>query len=165
MAVAKDLGGTHEVLALGRVSREGLDFVEFLLAETGFEALFPGQRTLGAEGEGPLGFALENFDAIGGWRSTEAGSPIDSSGVLPDGTQFEGASGLRKVLLGRREAFVMNVTEKLLTYALGRGVEYYDAPAIRSVMRQAAPDDYRWSSLITGIVKSTPFQLRRSAEP
>ncbi|MEE2839711.1 MAG: DUF1592 domain-containing protein [Acidobacteriota bacterium] len=113
----------------------------------------------------PLGFALENFDAIGGWRSTEADSPIDSSGVLPDGTQFEGASGLRKVLLGRREAFVMNVTEKLLTYALGRGVEYYDAPAVRSVMRQAAPNDYRWSSLITGIVKSTPFQLRRSAEP
>jgi hypothetical protein len=112
----------------------------------------------------PLGFALENFDAIGGWRSTEAGSPIDSSGVLPDGTQFEGASGLRKVLLGRREAFVMNVTEKLLTYALGRGVEYYDAPAVRSVMRQAAPSDYRWSSLITGIIKSTPFRMRRSAE-
>ncbi len=113
----------------------------------------------------PLGFALENFDAIGGWRNTEAGGPIDSSGVLPDGTQFDGASGLRKVLLDRREAFVLNVTEKLLTYALGRGVEYYDAPAIRSVMRQAAPDDYRWSSLITGIVKSTPFQMRRSEGP
>jgi hypothetical protein len=113
----------------------------------------------------PLGFALENFDAIGGWRTTEAGSPIDSSGVLPDGTQFQGAAGLRKVLLERREEFVMNVTEKLLTYALGRGVEYYDAPAVRSIMREAAPNDYRWSSLFMGIVKSTPFQMRRSEEP
>ena len=113
----------------------------------------------------PLGFALENFDAIGGWRTTDAGSPIDSSGVLPDGTRFEGAPGLRKVLLSRREEFVMNVTDKLLTYALGRGVEYYDAPAVRSIMREAAPGDYRWSSLITGIVKSMPFQMRRSEEP
>ena len=113
----------------------------------------------------PLGFALENFDAIGGWRATEAGTPIDSSGVLPDGTQFEGAAGLREVLLSRREQFVRNVTEKLLTYALGRGTEYYDAPAVRSIMREAAPSDYRWSSLIVGIVKSTPFQMRRSEEP
>ena len=113
----------------------------------------------------PLGFALENFDAIGGWRATENGSPIDASGVLPDGTQFEGASGLREVLLGRRQEFVRNVTEKLLTYALGRGTEYYDAPAVRSIMREAAPSDYRWSSLIVGIVKSTPFQMRRSEEP
>ena len=113
----------------------------------------------------PLGFALENFDAIGGWRTTEAGSPIDSSGALPDGTEFEGAPGLRRILLDRRQEFVMNVTDKLLTYALGRGVEYYDAPAVRSIMREAAPNDYRWSSLITGIVKSTPFQMRRSEEP
>ena len=113
----------------------------------------------------PLGFALENFDAIGGWRATEAGTPIDASGVLPDGTQFEGASGLRDVLLSRRKEFVRNVTEKLLTYALGRGTEYYDAPAVRSIMREAAPSDYRWSSLIVGTVKSTPFQMRRSEEP
>jgi hypothetical protein len=113
----------------------------------------------------PLGFALENFDAIGGWRTTEAGSPIDASGALPDGTRFEGAPGLRKVLLGRRDEFVLNVTNKLLTYALGRGVEYYDAPAVRSILREAAPNDYRWSSLITGIVKSTPFQMRRSEQP
>jgi len=112
-----------------------------------------------------LGFALENFDAIGRWRATEAGIPIDASGVLPDGTQFEGASGLREVLLSRRLEFVRNVTEKLLTYALGRGTEYYDAPAVRSIMREAAPSDYRWSSLIVGIVKSTPFQIRRSEEP
>ena len=97
--------------------------------------------------------------------STEAGSPIDSSGVLPDGTRFEGASGLRKILLDRREDFVRNVTEKLLTYALGRGNEYYDAPAVRSIMREAVMSDYRWSSLISGIVKSTPFQMRRSEEP
>ena len=113
----------------------------------------------------PMGFALENFDAIGRWRATEAGIPIDASGVLPDGTQFEGASGLREVLLSRRQEFVRNVTEKLLTYALGRGTEYYDAPAVRSIMREAAPSDYRWSSLIVGIVKSTPFQMRRSEEP
>ncbi len=113
----------------------------------------------------PLGFALENFDAIGGWRDTEAGSPIDSSGVLPDGTQFQGALGLSKVLLSRREEFVGTVTEKLLTYALGRGTEYYDAPAVRSIMREAAPGNYRWSSLVLGIVKSTPFQMRRSEEP
>jgi hypothetical protein len=113
----------------------------------------------------PLGFALENFDAIGGWRATEANAPIDASGVLPDGTQFQGASGLRKVLLSRRQEFVGTVTEKLLTYALGRGTEYYDAPAARSIMRESAPDNYSWSSLILGIVKSTPFQMRRSEEP
>ncbi len=113
----------------------------------------------------PLGFALENFDAIGRWRATEAGSPIDASGALPDGTQFEGASGLRSILLERREEFVMNVTEKLLTYALGRGVEYYDQPSVRQIVAAAARDDYRWSSLIMSIVKSTPFQMRRSEEP
>ncbi len=112
----------------------------------------------------PLGFALENFDAIGRWRDTEAGKPIDTSGVLPDGTPFQGPAGLREVLLSRRQEFVLNVTEKLLTYALGRGVEYYDAPTVRSIMQEAAPGDYRWSSLILGIVKSEPFQMRRSKE-
>ncbi|MEE9162959.1 MAG: DUF1585 domain-containing protein, partial [Candidatus Neomarinimicrobiota bacterium] len=112
----------------------------------------------------PLGFALENFDAIGRWRDTEAGKPNDTSGVLPDGTPLQGPAGLREVLLSRRQEFVLNVTEKLLTYALGRGVEYYDAPAVRAIMQEAAPGDYRWSSLILGIVKSTPFQMRRSKE-
>ena len=112
----------------------------------------------------PLGFALENFNGIGGWRTIDANAPIDASGVLPDGTSFEGPAGLRKVLLSRSEEFVTNVTEKLLTYALGRGAEYYDAPAIRKIVREAAPGDYRWSSLIMGIVKSTPFQMRRSKE-
>ena len=110
----------------------------------------------------PLGFALENFDGIGKWRTTEANNEIDTSGVLPDGTEFQGVSGLRKVLLDKRERLVTTVIEKLLTYALGRGVEYYDAPAVRRIMEEAAPSDYRWSSLILGIVKSTPFQMRRS---
>ena len=112
----------------------------------------------------PLGFALENFDGIGGWRTTDANTPVDASGVLPDGTRFEGPAGLRKVLLSRSEEFVTNVTKKLLTYALGRGAEYYDGPAIRRIVREAAADDYRWSSLIMGIVQSTPFQMRRSKE-
>jgi hypothetical protein len=114
----------------------------------------------------PLGFALENFDGIGSWRTTDAGAPIDSSGVLPDGTPFEGPAELQRVLLSsKREEFVTTVTEKLLIYALGRGVEHYDAPAIRGIIREAAANDYRWSSLISGVVKSTPFQMRRSREP
>ena len=110
----------------------------------------------------PLGFALENFDGIGKWRTAEAGTPIDPSGVLPDGTPFQGPAELRKVLLTKREGFVTTVTEKLLTYALGRGLEYYDAPAVRKITREAAPSEHRWSSLILGIVQSTPFQMRRS---
>jgi hypothetical protein len=112
----------------------------------------------------PLGFALENFDAIGGWRSTEAGSAIDASGALPNGSKFEGPAGLREVLLRQRGQFVRTVTEKLTMYALGRGVEYYDLPVIRQITRGAAPNDYRWSSIIIGIVKSTPFQMRRSQD-
>jgi hypothetical protein len=111
-------------------------------------------------GMDPLGFALENFDGIGEWRNSEANIPLDASGVLPDGTKFEGPAGLRNVLLSHPEQFATTVTEKLLTYALGRGVEYYDAPAIRKIAREAAGGDYRWSSLVLGIVKSTPFQMR-----
>ncbi len=113
----------------------------------------------------PLGFSLENFDGIGAWRTQERGAPIDASSTLPDGTSFEGLAGLRDLLLGRQERFAETVTEKLLTYALGRGVEYADRPAVRAIVRQAAGDDYRWSSLIVGIVDSTPFQMRRSREP
>jgi mono/diheme cytochrome c family protein len=112
----------------------------------------------------PIGFAMENFDAIGEWRTTEAKAPIDASGVLPDGTKFQGTAELQKILLSRPEMFVDTVTEKLLTYALGRGVEYYDQPTIRSIMEHAAPNNYRWSALILGIVKSTPFQMRMSQE-
>ena len=111
----------------------------------------------------PLGFALENFDAVGKWRDTGvAGTPIDPSGTLPDGTAFEGFPDLRDILLERREEFVTTVAEKLLTYALGRGVEYYDRPAIRAIVREAAANDYRWSSLILGVARSLPFQMRRS---
>ena len=111
----------------------------------------------------PLGFALENFDAVGKWRDTgAAGTPIDPSGALPDGTAFDGFPGLRDILLERREEFVTTVTEKLLTYALGRGVEYYDRPAIRAIVRDAAANEYRWSSLILGVARSLPFQMRRS---
>ena len=111
----------------------------------------------------PLGFALEHFDAIGKWRATgEGGDPIDASGVFPDGTGFEGLAGLKAMLLGRHEQFVWTVTEKLATYALGRGLEHYDMPAVRAIIRGAAADDYTWSSLVLGIVESTPFQMRRS---
>jgi hypothetical protein len=110
----------------------------------------------------PLGFALENFDALGKWRTSEGGTPIDPSGQLPDGTQFQGPAELRKILLSRREQFVTTVTEKLLTYALGRGLEHYDQPVVRKIVREAAPNGYRWSSLIVGVVSSTPFQMRRS---
>ena len=111
----------------------------------------------------PIGFSLENFNAIGEWRPTsEAGTPIDASGTLPDGAAFEGPTGLRDLLLDRPADFVGTVTEKLMMYALGRGLEYYDAPTVRRIVREAAGEDYRWSSVILGIVKSTAFQMRRS---
>ena len=108
----------------------------------------------------PLGFALENFDGIGRWRADEDGRPIDPSGVLADGAKVDGPRSLREALLAKREEFVFTVAGKLLTYAMGRGAEYYDAPAIRKIVREAAADDYRWSSLILGIAKSVPFQYR-----
>ena len=112
----------------------------------------------------PPGFALEQFDAVGKYRAhNEANAPIDASGILPDGTVFEGAAGLRDALLRRPDLFVTTLTEKLLTYALGRGVEHYDAPAIRAVVRDAERDGSRFSSIILGIVESVPFQMRRSA--
>jgi hypothetical protein len=109
----------------------------------------------------PLGFALENFDSLGKWRDSYDGTPIDPSGTLPDGGEFQGPAGLRQVLLDRPEQFVHTFTEKLLTYALGRGVEYYDAPAIRAIMRAGAGQEYPLRALIIGIVKSHPFQMRR----
>jgi len=107
----------------------------------------------------PLGFALENFDAVGRWRATSDGLPVDASGSLSDGTKFEGVDGLRKVVLSRGDQFVSTFTSKLLTYGLGREIEYYDLPAIRKIVKDASADDYRWSSIILGIVKSTPFQM------
>lgn len=114
----------------------------------------------------PLGFALENFDGIGAWRDIgEAGTPIDASGILSDGTIVDGPAALRDAFATHGENFVITLTEKLLTYALGRGVESFDAPAIRQIVDEAAATQYRWSGLITGIVHSTPFQMRTASEP
>jgi mono/diheme cytochrome c family protein len=110
----------------------------------------------------PLGFSLENFDAVGQWRTTDGESVINASGVLLDGTKVDGPAALRSALVAQKEQFVRTVTGKLLTYAVGRQLEYSDAPAIRSIVRTAAVDDYRWSSTILAIVKSMPFQMRRS---
>jgi Protein of unknown function (DUF1592)/Protein of unknown function (DUF1588)/Protein of unknown function (DUF1587)/Protein of unknown function (DUF1585)/Protein of unknown function (DUF1595) len=115
----------------------------------------------------PLGFALENFDGIGRWRDSageEGTGQIDASGVLPDGTEFNGPAGLREILVAKRDMFVETFTERLLTYALGRGVEQYDAPIIRRIVREASADDQRWSSIILGIVNSNPFQMRRVSD-
>ncbi|MEP6534573.1 MAG: DUF1592 domain-containing protein [Bryobacteraceae bacterium] len=110
----------------------------------------------------PVGFSLENFDAVGRWRTKEDITPIDASGGLPDGSKFTGVAGLQKALVSRPDIFVNTFTDKLLTYALGRGVEYYDAPAIRKVVRDSEAQNYRFSAIVAGIVKSTPFQMRRS---
>ena len=108
----------------------------------------------------PLGFALEPFDAIGRWRTTEDGLPVDARGALIDGTEIDGPRGLRAMLVGRQDEFIRTVTEKLLTYAVGRGVEYYDMPAVRQILREAADADHRWESIILGITKSAPFRMR-----
>ncbi|MBI1355556.1 MAG: DUF1592 domain-containing protein [Acidobacteria bacterium] len=110
----------------------------------------------------PVGFALETYDAVGRWRTSEEGKPIDASGGLPDGSRFEGVDGMVQALQARPEMFVGTLTEKLLTYALGRGMETYDAPAVREIVRAAGEDDYRFSGMIVGIAQSAPFQMRRS---
>jgi mono/diheme cytochrome c family protein len=110
----------------------------------------------------PLGFALENFNAVGQWRTLErTGQMIDASGMLPDGTAFDGVAGLKQALM-TSDLFVTTMTEKLLTYALGRGIEPYDMPAVRSIVREAAAGDYRFSGFVLGVVTSVPFQMRRS---
>jgi hypothetical protein len=111
----------------------------------------------------PLGFALENFDVIGGWRAVdESGRPVDASARTPGGVAFEGLAGLRTLLLEQPEQFPRTVTEKLFAYALGRRLEYYDRPTVRTIVRQAKAENYRWSSLILGIVKSPAFLMRAS---
>jgi hypothetical protein len=114
----------------------------------------------------PIGFALENYDGVGKWRSEDAGSHIDAAGKLPSGASFDGPAGLRNLLLsGYRDDFVRTVTGKLMTYALGRGLEPYDQPTLRAIARQAAQDNYRVSALVMAVVQSTPFQMRRSPAP
>jgi len=109
----------------------------------------------------PVGFSLENFDAVGQWRDIDVdGQPVDALGALPGAAEHRGVDGLEEALLRRPELFVGTLTENLLTFALGRGVEYYDAPAVRKILSDAQRDDYRFSTLILGIVKSVPFQMR-----
>jgi mono/diheme cytochrome c family protein len=112
----------------------------------------------------PLGFSLENFDATGQWRTKEEAGPVDASGRLADGTEVDGPVALRQALLKHPETFARTMTEKLLTYSLGRGLEYYDMPVVRAISRDATANDYRFSSLVMGIVKSTPFRMKRAYE-
>ena len=112
----------------------------------------------------PIGFSLENFDAVGHWRAMDGNEPIDASGQLADGTMVDGPETLRQVLIGYSDLFVENVTEKLLTYALGRGVQHYDMPTVRSIVRDAAHDDYKFSSIVMGIVESMPFQMQTKVQ-
>ena len=110
----------------------------------------------------PIGFSLENYDVVGKWRREFAGQPIDASGLLPDGNTFDGPGGLRGLLLERPDDLVGTITEKLMRFALGRSLEYYDMPEVRAIVRAASEDDYRWSSIILGVIVSTPFQMRRT---
>jgi len=112
----------------------------------------------------PIGFAMDNFDAVGQWRDGEAGQSIDASGVLPDGTKFNGVAELKKALLHHPEQFVRTVAEKLLMYGISRNVQYYDQPAVRAIVHQAAASNYSFASLVLGVVKSSPFQMRKSQD-
>jgi hypothetical protein len=111
----------------------------------------------------PLGLAMENFDAVGAWRTFEAGRPIDSRGVFTDGSAIDGTAQLREALLSDPTIFVDTVTQKLLTYALGRGLRYYDMPVVRHVLEEARSDNYKFSDIVIGIVKSAPFRMRAKA--
>jgi hypothetical protein len=110
----------------------------------------------------PLGFAMENFDAVGAWRTRESRIPIDATGQLLDGTKVDGVVSLRNALLKDPEMFVQTVTAKLMTYALGRGLASYDLPSVRAIVRDAATKENRFSAIVLGVVKSTPFQMRVS---
>ncbi len=111
----------------------------------------------------PVGFALENYDAVGRWRTLDGGEPIDASGTLFNGTELNGVAGLQKAILDRPELFVSTLTEKLLTFATGRGVAYYDGPAVRKIVRDTSAENYRFSSIVMGIVTSVPFRMRTSS--
>ena len=113
----------------------------------------------------PLGFSLEHFDAIGRYREVEeGGQPIDASAAMPDGTTFDGLPGIREVMSHRGTDFINTVAERLLTYALGRGIEHYDQPVIREIIRKSQDQNHRWSSLVLEITKSLPFQMKRGYE-
>jgi len=108
----------------------------------------------------PIGLSLENFDGIGRWRAADGGARIVASDTLFDGTKVDGPVALRRAVLGRSDQFVRTMTEMLLTYGLGRGIEYYDMPVVRSILKESARNNYRFSSLVLGIVKSAPFQMK-----
>jgi len=110
----------------------------------------------------PIGFALENFDAVGQWRDQDAGKPIDVSSKLADGTEVNGVQGVRDLLLKDPERFVNAVAQKMLMYGLGRNTQYYDAPSVRKIVRESAASDYKFSALVLGVVKSDPFQMRKA---
>jgi len=110
----------------------------------------------------PIGFALESFDGVGRWRNTEEGVAINTSGTLFNGAEVEGIVGLRRSLVAQPEIFVGVMTEKMLTYALGRGLEYYDMPAVRKIVRDGRSKGFRFSSIVSGIVQSTPFQMKET---
>ena len=113
----------------------------------------------------PLGFGLENYDAIGGWRTQDGKFPIDSAGTLPGGKSFRTPAELKAILKADRDAFARCLTEKMLTYALGRGLERYDRPAVNLICRRLAASDYRFSRLVLEIVKSMPFEMRHGEAP
>jgi hypothetical protein len=113
----------------------------------------------------PLGFALENFDGIGEWRAKEPGGRIDPAGQLADGSAVDGPIALRRALTRKPELFVRTVTEKLMTYGLGRGMAHTDMPTVRRIARDAARQNYRFSAIVLGIVKSAPFQMKRAPQP
>ena len=108
----------------------------------------------------PIGFSLENFDAVGQWRTTDEGAKIDPAGVMFNGAKIDGPVALREILMAKPEIFASVFTEKLMTYGLGRGLQYYDMPTVRAIVRDAGHNDYRLSSIVLGIVKSTPFQMK-----
>ena len=112
----------------------------------------------------PIGLSLENFDSVGAWRVNDSGFPVDPTGKLVDGTAVNSPAGLRSALVKHSDAFVRTFTQKLLTYALGRGIEYYDMPMVRAIDREAARSGNKFSEFVLGIVKSTPFQMRRAEE-
>jgi hypothetical protein len=114
----------------------------------------------------PLGFALENFDAVGKWRTSSDGAPIDASATFPDGTRFDGIAGLRTLVASHQEDFARTLSTKLLAYAVGRGLDFHDMPAVRGITRDAAGAGYSWSAIVTGIVRSAPFRMAvASGEP
>jgi hypothetical protein len=110
----------------------------------------------------PIGFAMENFDGVGHWRTNEDGAKIDTTGTLFNGASIDGVIGLRKELAAKPDVFIGVMTEKMLTYAVGRGLDYYDMPAVRKIVQDARTKDYRFSSIVLGIVKSTPFQMKEA---